>query len=839
MRARLFSSALFLCAVCSPQVGAAQAAPQKPHDIIFIVMDDVGIDEMTVFGWGNPPGSPLPPPKLPNIDAIALSGVRFANTWVMPECSPSRISFFTGRYPMRTGVTSALIDNMFPTSQSSPYETTIPRVLATKGYSSALIGKFHLGIANPNGLCSPAVLGWNYFDGYTGASPGAIDKTAGNGNAGAEVGPYVCGFDQSGNGGACYQTDGSCARADNGKACLDSGGLFHVGEQCQHPAPADLDFSRLNSYYVWPRVVNTHALPQDQPPNTCDVNPVTVRQHQTPVQGDTAVDWWTSQKGPRMLTLAYSVEHTPFQQPPGGTADTNKLQCQAESGTPIPLANQWLIANAMLAGMDSDIGKVLERLGLARLDGNGVIETTVDADGNRHIPELEKSGTMVVIIGDNGQFGPLVESPFSKARAKGTVYQTGVWVPLIVAGSLVHSPGRIDNHMINGVDLFNLFGEFAGLDVNKVVAPAHALDGHPMLVHLTEANHGETRTNNFTQLGPGTFEVPTNPKTRSWPCVLAGTITQSGGHNSGIRGGTCVDVLFSTRAFCEQENGGVWFGPPDDTDQNPLQLPNPDSPDGSWSACCEVRKLNPQGELDAVTQFVPVNQWAERDAKYKYVERESTDCKKPLCPGPECHLVFPPYGREKAVEFYDIQPSITNPAGLDEDKYNLACAADSGKDPISCVPPALRPEFLALQSALYQQLNSEVSCPGDGNLDKRVNTFDLLGVQQHLDGPPSIWDFNNHATTDEANLQTVTENLGKDCLGLCARADLNRDGVVDARDLKILLNSLGKPCELCGPDLNGDGKVNTIDAVLMAKAIASCKHQDHTGTTTASAKGKQ
>ena len=57
-------------------------------------MDDVGIDQMRVFGYGEDNQ-----PRTPNIDTIAHAGVRFRNAWAMPECSPSRVSFFTGRYP--------------------------------------------------------------------------------------------------------------------------------------------------------------------------------------------------------------------------------------------------------------------------------------------------------------------------------------------------------------------------------------------------------------------------------------------------------------------------------------------------------------------------------------------------------------------------------------------------------------------------------------------------------------------------------------------------------------------------------------------------------------------
>ncbi|MGB7524971.1 MAG: sulfatase-like hydrolase/transferase, partial [Castellaniella sp.] len=72
---------------------AAPAESGKPN-IIFVMMDDVGIDQMTSFGYGG-----ANPPKMPNMDAVAQAGIRFRNTWSQPECSPARASFFVGRYP--------------------------------------------------------------------------------------------------------------------------------------------------------------------------------------------------------------------------------------------------------------------------------------------------------------------------------------------------------------------------------------------------------------------------------------------------------------------------------------------------------------------------------------------------------------------------------------------------------------------------------------------------------------------------------------------------------------------------------------------------------------------
>ena len=54
---------------------------QKLHNILFILMDDVGIDQLTSFGYGG-----LTPPPMPILDQIAKSGVRFRNNWSMSAC---------------------------------------------------------------------------------------------------------------------------------------------------------------------------------------------------------------------------------------------------------------------------------------------------------------------------------------------------------------------------------------------------------------------------------------------------------------------------------------------------------------------------------------------------------------------------------------------------------------------------------------------------------------------------------------------------------------------------------------------------------------------------------
>ena len=147
-----------------------------PPNILFVVMDDVGIDQMAAFGYGG-----ATPPPMPNIEAVAAAGVKFRNTWSMPECSPGRAAFFTGRFPLRTNMYQALGPNDLANSQLSPHDVTAPKLLKKAGYESGMFGKFHLAGPEHNeaGNATPATLGWDHFHGWVGGLPGSVDTTAG------------------------------------------------------------------------------------------------------------------------------------------------------------------------------------------------------------------------------------------------------------------------------------------------------------------------------------------------------------------------------------------------------------------------------------------------------------------------------------------------------------------------------------------------------------------------------------------------------------------------------------------------------------------------------------
>ena len=491
-------------------------------NILFIIMDDVGIDQMQIFGYGGGTA-----PLTPNINAIAQAGVRFRNVWSMPECSPSRAIFFEGRYPLRTNVQAAILSNDLANSQVSPYEVTTPQILRTKNYVSGLFGKFHLAGPNNNEFtyATPHVLGWDYYDGFLEGAPYPIDVTIG-GQFPAPTGTpppppiYSCGFipnktQDTNNGadfGACVQPNKSCTELTRsasmpvpGFSCMVQGGLFVMNKGCAAAANVSLDFSTPNAYYAWNRVIN-------KPDGTViqiDPTSSSSRGYVSDATASSSINWIKEQNAAKktwMATVSFANDHTPYQQAPGyllpgPTVDSVGFSCTGNS-----LANvvaTRVISNQMIEAMDTEIGNLLVSTGLASRNSNGTLDY-----------HPEQTNTMVIIIGDNGTFAPGVKVPFDDSRSKGYVYQTGVWVPLIIAGPLVASPNREVTSMVNIADLFQLFGEIAGADVRNIVPKSHILDSQPMLAYLTNPNQPSIRQTNFAQTASN-IHVGVPP-----PCVI-------------------------------------------------------------------------------------------------------------------------------------------------------------------------------------------------------------------------------------------------------------------------------------------------------------------------------
>ncbi len=119
--------ALIVAGVFASNVHAAHNHP----NIVFIMADDLGWADVA-FHDGNAP--------TPHLDRLAKEGLELAQHYVAPVCSPTRAGLLTGRCWSRFGITTPT--NSLALSMDT---VTLPRALKSRGYSTFLAGKWHLG----------------------------------------------------------------------------------------------------------------------------------------------------------------------------------------------------------------------------------------------------------------------------------------------------------------------------------------------------------------------------------------------------------------------------------------------------------------------------------------------------------------------------------------------------------------------------------------------------------------------------------------------------------------------------------------------------------------------
>ncbi len=315
------------------------AATAANHNILLVIADDVGADQLGIYGMNSSP------PNTPNIDGLAQNGQVYRQAWANPLCSPTRASLYTGKYAFRHGVGQAIASSS--TRELAETENTVAELLATVGYASGLVGKWHLGDeGSESDPCAAAgVQGWDYFAGILAGAP--------------------------------------------------------------------------PSYYRWPKCVNSGA----QTLRTVYASTDNV---------DDGINFIAGQSGPWMLTLAFNSAHTPYQLPPAGTFTSSPGNCP--SGGRISASTDCY--KPMIESLDHELGRLL---------------ATIDL-----------SNTTVIFMGDNGSTAQtLPDGTSANNQAKGTVYQGGVHVPLIIRSPLITQTGDV-TRIVHTLDIFDTVREISG-----------------------------------------------------------------------------------------------------------------------------------------------------------------------------------------------------------------------------------------------------------------------------------------------------------------------------------------------------------------------------------------
>ena len=156
---------------------------------------------------------------------------------------------------------------------------------------------------------------------------------------------------------------------------------------------------------------------------------------------DTAIDWVDDQTKPWFLWMAYNAPHTPFHLAPTDLHSQGNLPTDEASinANPIPYYMSAIEA------MDTELGRFLNSLS-----------------------SEDRANTVIIFIGDNGTPGKVAQNPYSRLKVKGSLYQGGVNVPMIVSGRDVNRLGEREDALIHTTDLFATIANITGVSVSEI-----------------------------------------------------------------------------------------------------------------------------------------------------------------------------------------------------------------------------------------------------------------------------------------------------------------------------------------------------------------------------------
>lgn len=178
---------------------------------------------------------------------------------------------------------------------------------------------------------------------------------------------------------------------------------------------------------------------------------------------DDAIAWLDEQEDPWFLWLSFNAGHTPYHLPPSDLHSFDDLDEITTHSDPLPY---YL---AMVEAMDTELGRLLDHLG-----------------------RLELENTWIIFVGDNGSESEVNQGMYLEARSKGSLFEGGVHVPLLVVGPGLASPGRHEDAIVGTVDIFSTVLELAGVDPADLGVELDSVSLVPYLEDFDAADQRET-----------------------------------------------------------------------------------------------------------------------------------------------------------------------------------------------------------------------------------------------------------------------------------------------------------------------------------------------------------
>lgn len=215
----------------------------------------------------------------------------------------------------------------------------------------------------------------------------------------------------------------------------------------------------ISDYNSWQKVVNGQRR--------------NVTNYATTENVDDAIEWLNAQDSPWFLWLAFNAPHTPLHLPPDGLHGHVNL-----TGTAADIANfPREYFGAMIEAMDSEIGRLWAAIG----------------------PEM-MANTDVIYLGDNGTGRTNGPPGAPRGQNKGTLYQGGVHVPMIIAGPSVVDGGREVEGLVDLTDVYATVVELTGADLDATVPAGVEVDSVSLVPYLLDPQAESLRPWAFTQL---------------------------------------------------------------------------------------------------------------------------------------------------------------------------------------------------------------------------------------------------------------------------------------------------------------------------------------------------